>query len=442
MIANPSAKAFRDRYFAKLEAASEQSLFTNPDEAGIAVSIADCCAETHTDTIARLEELAKQSRGPHTAAGKMASSANAVKHGLSGAGKFLPPALRAEVDRLEVAFRAEFLPEGEFEERAVRDLALASARKERCFALEAELLETRRLRDLATFEIDRKLAAERLGARLPEAPVPTVLELRRTAAGRDWLITQWGLLREGVHPDKCYWVASDVHRLLCLQGVSRDQWHLDLKTRMIQSLVAQAHEADPDRVALACRGLGAFLATAIAELERDRPGLVALEERERDLLESDLRFDASPEVEKLRRLGRDADRLYQRSLRDLRLRDRTADRAGNQTPNEPGAAATGCPQPVLSDDASISETAEGSPPNLETITAQNEMPEPDAANDLPDALSSPLPVIAETHDADTSCRQPVAPTRIHGRHRKAPKRLFKEREEKALAQAFPADCAA
>jgi hypothetical protein len=64
----------------------------------------------------------KRSGGPHSAAGKAASSKNAIKHGGRSMVKILPWESQADYDRIEQGWRGEFEPEGFAEERLVKNL--------------------------------------------------------------------------------------------------------------------------------------------------------------------------------------------------------------------------------------------------------------------------------------------------------------------------------
>ena len=74
---------------------------------------------------------AARSCGPKTPEGKMASRANALKHGMTGAGVVLPNEDAAEVERRFAALEGEIEPTHEMERILVRRIAVSSVRMDR-----------------------------------------------------------------------------------------------------------------------------------------------------------------------------------------------------------------------------------------------------------------------------------------------------------------------
>ncbi len=74
---------------------------------------------------------AQRSSGPRTEEGKAVSRANALKHGMTGAGVVLPEADAVEVERRAVAFARELNASGEMGHALARRAALNSVRMER-----------------------------------------------------------------------------------------------------------------------------------------------------------------------------------------------------------------------------------------------------------------------------------------------------------------------
>ena len=84
---------------------------------------------------------AQFSTGPATPEGKVASSRNATKHGLTGAFRVLPHESQEDFDRLLASLRAEFQPSGEHEAFLVEQMAQSRWRLARAQRLEAAVME-------------------------------------------------------------------------------------------------------------------------------------------------------------------------------------------------------------------------------------------------------------------------------------------------------------
>ena len=97
---------------------------------------------------------AARSTGPKTEEGKARSRANAVKHGLTGAGIALPVGDAAEVDRLQHSYEAELKPSGEVGRMLVRRMALMTVRMDRCVDQETAHLNDRVRQAEADFDAE------------------------------------------------------------------------------------------------------------------------------------------------------------------------------------------------------------------------------------------------------------------------------------------------
>jgi len=81
------------------------------------------------------------STGPRTAEGKSASSANALKHGLSAAFRVFPGESQQEFDSLAAAYTRDFAPASPHEEFLIRVMAESEWRLRRMRRLETALIE-------------------------------------------------------------------------------------------------------------------------------------------------------------------------------------------------------------------------------------------------------------------------------------------------------------
>jgi hypothetical protein len=125
---------------------------------------------------------ARLSSGPKTEVGKNRSRANALKHGLTGAGVVLHEEDAAEVERLARAFQDELKPPGEAGQVLVRRMATLAVRMERSVEQEAAAL-SRRVRDaLDRFEAPEGVDAEEAERLRAEAGGIALFDPSREAA--------------------------------------------------------------------------------------------------------------------------------------------------------------------------------------------------------------------------------------------------------------------
>ena len=136
---------------------------------------------------------AHRSGGPRTPEGKDQSRRNALKRGLRSKIIF-PDDLTELVERRIADFFADFAPRSTYEEVLVRDMAVSSARFERCASLSiADLIRTA---DRASYcwEHDRRMSVEVYAARISKDPQRIARGLRGSCQGSDWLIERWEIL--------------------------------------------------------------------------------------------------------------------------------------------------------------------------------------------------------------------------------------------------------
>jgi len=94
----------------------------------------------HTDATDAVQNPATAAKtGPHTEAGKAASSRNSLKDGLFAAHDFIREGEQEEYDRIAAALRKDLAPEGALEELFTAEVIGASWRLRRCRLVEGRL---------------------------------------------------------------------------------------------------------------------------------------------------------------------------------------------------------------------------------------------------------------------------------------------------------------
>jgi len=162
---------------------------------------------------------ARKSTGPRTAEGKDRSRANALKHGLTGAGVVLATEDAAEVERRFAGFQADFAAATDSGRCLVRRAAMLSVRLERCVVHEAAAISTGIRHAEADFDEAREAEVDRLIEAIGDEPAMSVRRLRRMPEGVDRMIAAWLELRADLgHGDGVRWSAEHEERAENLEG--------------------------------------------------------------------------------------------------------------------------------------------------------------------------------------------------------------------------------
>ncbi len=296
---------------------------------------------------ARLEanrRNAQRSTGPKTAEGKLASRANAWKHGMTGTGVVLPEEDRAEVARRSEALRAELGPAGPLGQILVDRLARLSVRMERCASHESAALATRVRHAVEDFDDARALGVEEAFAALDAEPGRSVRRLGRTPGGVDRLLGAWlGLLADLDRRGGPTWDDSRATLVDRLMGRGRDEVSPSRAFAWSRAVggdpsLLGSSEGAPDRPedarAWAVARLLELIRGQVADLEARRE-LIDAVAIELDRAGSPARalFDTSPDAARARQYEAAAERHFYRALGELRrLRE-----PGPPTPSTPPA---------------------------------------------------------------------------------------------------------
>lgn len=278
--------------------------------------------------IAANQANAKLSTGPKTEEGKETSRRNALRHGMSGAGKALPPDVEADFNQRLGEWVQKYQPQGDEESTLVRQIALAATRMHHLPTLIARLEASHRNRDLACWDLDRNLSAGRLITRLAVDPMNVINELRLSSHGVSALIEYWRALRAGLAGEgECRWSDADLSLAIELLGVAPAIRHLHPEASSWRELVSAARAGDHQAV----QALQEKADAKLDELEHHAEALrTRVETPDFEDLEQGYRLDTHRSTVSLRRLETAAVRLYFRCIR--RLEALQADRKPSSAP--------------------------------------------------------------------------------------------------------------
>src|SRR5436305_8612699 len=143
----------------------------------------------------------KWSTGPKPEAGKARSRANALKHGLSGAGVVTTPELRELFEERRYFLGAEVDRQDEHTERFENEAVFASLRVDAC-------RNALRRRLSLQWDNDRMAAVVKRAEELPIHPELTSIELERTAHGVAWKLQRWAFLADALEAHGA-WTADE-----------------------------------------------------------------------------------------------------------------------------------------------------------------------------------------------------------------------------------------
>ena len=377
---------------------------------------------TSAARIAANRQNAQKSSGPRTSVGKARARANAVKHGLTGAGIALPTEDTAVVERRFLDLQVELAPATLAASLLVRQVALMSVRIDRAALQEAAALAETTRHAAIEFDLARASAIDRLFHTIETNPAENRRRLLTTPEGVTRLID-----------------ALDSVRVQLGTGAYKS-WNLTVRQKVDAYLGGEWADfpvARSEALLNALRGFFAYIPLAeiaaipkkAAQIEWARRHLIDLIDAESARLialratldtaddAADRReaahrvlFDPSPEATLARKYEAAATRAFHRALRDLH------DLAALSTP-EPEPALDPVPETLINlsrehdpatnpsgrlvPDASALEsdaaTAEGSPtPAGDGAAAAPERTQPSPLG--PVTLSTPAQ--AESPDRD------------------------------------------
>jgi len=338
---------------------------------------------------------AKKSTGPTSAAGKAASSRNAVKHGLTAVKVVMDSEDPAEYDGKLAEWLGYYRPADPAQRAVIERAVYQTWRLERCAQYEAAKTGERVRHAPGRYDYDQQTDAENVGRRLVYEPIhrchspeiydPVVrdriqkrlddntalltLELQQSAKGVDWLLERWAELAESLrfhgfwhYPEKFQAVRMlgkrpedliedpDISRIfLACNAAHPEAWEfwdeafqakLGLESKpmyvlQVEDLKALLPTTTDDGVA----GLREIIGAEVARLHALKTGgLDAIDRVDRVGAADRALFDESPAGALFHRYEAACDRALHTSIRDLiAIRDREAGAAETESG---GAVAT------------------------------------------------------------------------------------------------------
>ena len=164
---------------------------------------------------------AAKSTGPRSAEGKTKVARNALKHGLAGHGVIFPEEMADQIyDRMNF-LRASYRPDSPAQEWLFVRICIESVRADSCLHQLIALRDEAATRAGESWDDDRALEAEELGAGIGRRPELVRLRLLRSKHGALWLVAQWEELERRLDISG-EWTEAATGRGLDLLGVPID----------------------------------------------------------------------------------------------------------------------------------------------------------------------------------------------------------------------------
>ncbi len=359
------------------------------------------------------------SKGPATSEGRLASSRNATKHGLSGSGKSLPPDMEQDLQSEVALFVSKFHPRDHYEYDLIRRAALGNLRARRIASTLNALTDDRVRNATRLWDESRSDEVASLAASLPHNPSDSVRLLLRTAEGCDFLGDAWDSLAQTLS-NHGSWNESQARRALKLLGHSSpppltdddplsDFWRCGLALLFKQNPAATVRDYLQTeslrllpRHADALETLSEFIRHHIAHLEAQGTRLWQTQDLpSRQSAPSRAAFEGTPETARLERYLAAAERLRRQSLEELhRLRKESpSQRNEPDTPPLPPLEGFTTPPIPFAHAPEFDSPDPESPDDMDCLDSSPTHPTPDACppEDAPHP-SNPSPTDETTDD--------------------------------------------
>ena len=171
--------------------------------------------------IAANKRNAARSTGPKSAEGRAKVARNALKHGLAGHGVVFPDEMAEQIQQRKSFFWKALKPDGPMQQWMFDRICIESVRADVCLHQVIALRDEAARRASESWDEDRELEAEELGARLSGKPELVQPKLRQSRHGTRWLAAQWEEL-ERQFDVRGEWLEADSERAMDLLGLPVD----------------------------------------------------------------------------------------------------------------------------------------------------------------------------------------------------------------------------
>ena len=304
---------------------------------------------------------AAKSTGPRTPEGKARSRANAVKHGLTGAGVALPGEDAALIEEQFMLIQEQHAPQTYLVMTLARRLALLPLRKARAAEFAAIALRMKARPAAAQFDAARAHRADSLIEAIETNPRAYRRALLVMPEGVDRLIEELAMLLDDLTAPTANWGQTHHRHLDALFGFRPGDLPIHRPTRFSRALmgdfaaIGEEEMADvppEEHTGWALLQLADAIDAEVARLRAHRETLDhdAIAEDRADSIAAAARFDPSPEAARAHRYEQAAARELSRTLVDLHRAEALAAPEPEPEPVvEPPAPAAPEPMPSAAD---------------------------------------------------------------------------------------------